>query len=135
MPDRAAVSRKAIVIIAGPNGAGKTTFALAYLRIEASTTPTGRRPSLKQGAIKQGAILTCVDPDSTDAQATSIHGEQWHRGVLDALTRAAKQARLIAYQKGTGVVTRRDGKLVVVAPDPAMYKDLIPPPFVESPQS
>ena len=35
MPDRAAVSRKAIVIIAGPNGAGKTTFALAYLRIEA----------------------------------------------------------------------------------------------------
>ena len=65
----------------------------------------------------------------------SIHGEQWHRGVLDALTRAAKQAHLIAYQKGTGVVTRRDGKLVVVAPDPAMYKDLIPPPFVESPQS
>ena len=49
----------------------------------------------------------------------------------NALTRAAKQAHLIAYQTGTGVVTRRNGKSGVFAPDPAMYEDLIPPPFVE----
>jgi hypothetical protein len=52
--------------------------------------------------------------------------------VLDALHRAAKQAHLIAYQTGTGVVEQRNGKMGVYPPDPAMYEDLIPPPFADS---
>ena len=49
-----------------------------------------------------------------------------------ALRRAAKQAHLIAYQTGTRVVEQRNGKMGVYPPDPAMYEDLIPAPFVES---
>ena len=60
-----------------------------------------------------------------------LGGARWEEGVLDALTRAAKQAHLIAYQTGSGVAYRRDGKFGVYAPDPDMYEDLIPPPFVE----
>ena len=74
-------------------------------------------------------------PDSTAAPDTSFGGENWVQGVMDALTRAAKQAHLIAYQTGSGVAYRRNGKFGVYAPDPAMYEDLIPPPFVESPES
>ena len=48
-----------------------------------------------------------------------------------ALRRAAKHAHLIAYQTGTAVVERRNGKMGAYPPDPAMYEDLIPPPFVE----
>ncbi len=74
--------------------------------------------------------------DSTDgpgpALDTSLGGEQWVQGVIDALTRAAKHAHLIAYQKGTGVVEQRNGNVGVYPPDPAMYEDLIPPPFVDS---
>ena len=66
--------------------------------------------------------------------ASAWPDEEWLEGVHNALVRAAKQAHLVAYQKGTGVVTRRNGKVAVVAPDPAMYEDLIPPPFVESPE-
>ena len=55
--------------------------------------------------------------------------------MLDALHRAAKQAHLKAYQTGTGVAYRRNGKFGVYAPDPEMYEDLIPPPFVEQPES
>lgn len=63
---------------------------------------------------------------------TSLGGEHWVEGVIDALTRAAKQAHLVAYQTGTGVVEQRNGKMGVYPPDPVMYEDLIPPPFVDS---
>ena len=72
---------------------------------------------------------------STDGLDTSLGGEHWVQGVTDALTRAAKHAHLIAYQTGTGVVEQRNGKMGVYAPDPDMYEDLIPPPFVEQPES
>ena len=75
------------------------------------------------------------DRDAVAAADTSLGGENWVQGVMDALTRAAKQAHLIAYQTGTGVAYTRNGKFGVYAPDPAMYEDLIPPPFVESPES
>ena len=63
---------------------------------------------------------------------TSLDGEHWLQGVFDALARATKQAHLVAYQTGTGVVEQRNGKMGVCPPDPAMYEDLIPPPFVDS---
>lgn len=75
------------------------------------------------------------DRDSTDGLDTSLGDDNWVQGVLDALTRAAKQAHLIAYQTGSGVAYRRNGKFGVYAPDPEMYEDLIPPPFVEQPES
>lgn len=62
-------------------------------------------------------------------------GSRWEDGVFDALKRAAKQAHLIAYQTGSGVAYCRDGKWGVYAPDPEMYEDLIPPPFVEQPEA
>ena len=72
---------------------------------------------------------------STGPLSARVHDEKWRQGALAALKRAAKQAHLIAYQTGTGVVMQRDGKLVVVAPDPAMYEDLIPAPYVERPET
>ena len=79
--------------------------------------------------------MSCAELDSTEAKDTSIRGEERLRGVLDALKRAAKQAHLIAYQTGSGVAYERNGKFGVYAPDPDMYEDLIPPPFVEQPES
>lgn len=64
-----------------------------------------------------------------------LGGDRWEEGVLDALTRAAKKAHLIAYQTGSGVAYERNGKFGVYAPDPEMYEDLIPPPFVEQRES
>jgi len=52
--------------------------------------------------------------------------------VMRSLILAAKDAHLVADQTGTGVVTRRNGKVAVVAPDRARYEDLFPPPFRES---
>lgn len=75
------------------------------------------------------------DRDSGDGLDTSLGGEDWVQGVIDALTRAAKQAHLIAYQTGSGVAYRRNGKFGVYAPDPEMYEDLIPAPFVEQPEA
>ena len=43
-----------------------------------------------------------------------------------------RDAHLKAYQTGTGVVYRRNGKMGVYPPDPDMYEDLIPPPFEDS---
>lgn len=80
-------------------------------------------------------MTSISDGDSTDGLDTSLGGENWVQGVLDALTRAAKKAHLIAYQTGSGVAYRRNGKFGVYAPDPDMYEDLIPPPFVEQPES
>ncbi len=59
--------------------------------------------------------------------------EEGLEDVLDSLRLAAKQAHLDAYLTGTGVVVHRDGATRIIAPDPAMYEDLIPPPYVEKP--
>ncbi|MCY4068413.1 MAG: hypothetical protein OXE79_04800 [Acidimicrobiaceae bacterium] len=69
---------------------------------------------------------------SKDESDTSFGGENWAEGVLEALKRASKRAHLVAYQTGTGVVERRNGKMEVYPPDPIKYEDLIPPPFVDS---
>lgn len=50
---------------------------------------------------------------------------------MRSLKLAAKDAHLLAYRTGTGVVTRRNGEVAVVAPESAMYEDLLPPPFRE----
>ena len=42
-----------------------------------------------------------------------------------ALWRAAKRAHFIAYQHGTAIVTRKNGKMVIVPPDPKMYGELL----------
>lgn len=61
-----------------------------------------------------------------------LRGKELAESVLRSLRLAAKKAHLLAYQTGTGVVTRRNGKVEVVPPDPTMYEDLIPPPFQAS---
>ena len=76
-----------------------------------------------------------ADSELLDDDTRCLGGERWEEGVTAALTRAAKQAHLIAYQTGSGVAYRRNGKFGVYAPDPEMYEDLIPPPFVEQPES
>ncbi len=45
------------------------------------------------------------------------------QGIMDALHRALRRAHKIAYQTGTNIVTMRDGKVVEVPPDPALYED------------
>ena len=56
--------------------------------------------------------------------------EDWLQTVARAMQLAAKHAHLVAYQTGTGVQYRRaDGAVGIFKPDPAMYEDLIPPPF------
>ena len=55
---------------------------------------------------------------------------EWLKDITRSMHRAAKRAHLIAYQTGTGVLYRReDGAVGIFKPDPAMYEDLIPPPF------
>ena len=44
-------------------------------------------------------------------------------GVMPALHRALRRAHKIAYQTGTNIVVMRDGKVVEVPPDPALYED------------
>ena len=61
-----------------------------------------------------------------------LRGEELTESILRSLKLAAKHAHLVAYQTGTGVVTRHNGKVQLVPPDPAMYEDLIPPPFQPS---
>ena len=73
-------------------------------------------------------LTDCEPPDEGSRR---LGGEHWEDGVTAALRRAAKHAHLIAYQTGTAVVERRNGKMGAYPPDPAMYEDLIPPPFVE----
>ncbi len=58
-------------------------------------------------------------------------GEELNEAVMRSLKLAAKDAHLLAYRTGTGVVTRRNGEVAVVAPESAMYEDLLPPPFRE----
>ena len=45
--------------------------------------------------------------------------------VSAALVRAAKRAHFIAYQHGEGVVINKNGKTVIVPPDPEMYGELL----------
>ena len=45
--------------------------------------------------------------------------------ALAALRRAAKRAHFIAYQHGTAIVTRKNGKMVTIPPDPKMYWELL----------
>ena len=80
-------------------------------------------------------MTTISERDPAAGEALPRHDEAWLQEVLDAMTMAAKQAHLKAYQTGTGVAYRRNGKFGVYAPDPEMYEDLIPPPFVEQPES
>ncbi len=47
------------------------------------------------------------------------------RSVPASLYQAARRAHLIAYQTGTGVIVRRDGKVVEIPPDPRMYEGLL----------
>ena len=95
MPDRAAVSRKAIVIIAGPNGAGKTTFALAYLRIEAmglefvnadliasGLVPLGsRHVDVQAGRLMLAEIDTLVAEGRSFAFETTLAGRGYLRRI------------------------------------------------------
>ena len=78
-----------------------------------------------------------TEPSDSDQKGSGNHppilrGEELTESVLRSLKLAAKDAHLLAYQTGTGVVTRHNGKVQVVPPDPAMYEDLIPPPFQAS---
>ncbi len=52
-------------------------------------------------------------------------GDTDTEGVTAALIRAAQRAHLIAHQTGTGVVVMRDGEVVEIEPDPAMYGGLL----------
>ena len=71
--------------------------------------------------------------DSADSPPI-LRGEELSAAVMRSLTLAAKDAHLLAYQTGTGVVIRQNGKVAVVPPEPAMYEDLIALPFQESQQ-
>ena len=63
-------------------------------------------------------------------QSGLFGGEDWVEVITRAMQLAAKDAHLVAYQTGTGVLYRRDdGAVGIFKPDPAMYEDLIPPPF------
>ena len=88
------------------------------------------------GAVERGLAPACGARAGAGTDAASkppiLGGADVDEAVMRSLILAAKDAHLLAYRTGTGVVTRRDGKVAVVAPDPAMYEDLIPPPFRES---
>ncbi len=78
-----------------------------------------------------------TEPSDSDQKSSGDHppilrGEELTESILRSLKLATKQAHLVAYQTGTGVVTRHNGKVQLVPPDPAMYEDLIPPPFQPS---
>jgi len=45
--------------------------------------------------------------------------------VSAALKRAAKRAHFISYQNGEGVVVGRNGKTIIIPPDPEMYGGLL----------
>ena len=57
------------------------------------------------------------------ARQSSMLDDPDMQGVMPALLRAARRAHKIAHQTGTYIVTMRDGKVVHVPPDPAMYND------------
>ncbi|WP_423920635.1 hypothetical protein [Candidatus Poriferisodalis sp.] len=61
--------------------------------------------------------------------APQFSGDEFVASVARSLVQAAKQAHLVAHQTGTGVAYSRDGQFGIYKPDPAMYEDLVPPPF------
>ena len=73
-----------------------------------------------------------LDLEANTSGTRMFSGPKFRASVERSLTRAAKQAHLIAYQSGTGVVYARDGLWGVYKPDPAMYEDLLPPDFDRS---
>ena len=89
------------------------------------------RPAPECGDVLGAGRLGAAGPDAADAPRI-LRGEEFSDAVMRSLILAAKDAHLVAYQTGTGVVTRRNGKVAVVAPDPALYEDLLPSPFRES---
>ncbi len=95
------------------------------------TDPTHTEADLADGQVG-GALVT--EGSGAGEAPRILRGEEFSEAVMRSLILAAKDAHLVAYQTGTGVVTRRNGEVAVVAPDPAMYEDLIPPPFEESRQ-
>lgn len=75
-----------------------------------------------------------AEPPSNRTPAGSNGGaatSDWVERVTEALRLAAKDAHFLAYQAGTGVAYERDGAFGIYPPDPAMYEDLVPPPFQE----
>jgi hypothetical protein len=100
---------------------------------EREWTDSGRT-EVHNGDAEGGRALVAGDSGAGEAPRI-LRGEEFSEAVMRSLILAAKDAHLLAYRTGTGVVTRRNGKVAVVAPDPAMYEDLLPPPFQESPQA
>lgn len=70
----------------------------------------------------------CVDEwclyDNSGTNAVLLEQQAENNGEKESLMRAAKRAHLIAYQNGIGVVVVRDGQIVEIEPDPAMYEGL-----------
>ena len=93
---------------------------------------SARTAAEREGGPGGGALVT-EGSDAVDAPRV-LRGEEFSDAVMRSLILAAKDAHFVAYQTGTGVVTLRNGAVAVVAPDPAMYKDLIPPAYQESRQ-
>ena len=81
------------------------------------------------------SLATDVPDKRSDGSNVSPNGrfdfDDWIDRVTEALRLAAKDAHYLAYRAGTGVAYERDGKFGIYPPDPAMYEDLIPPPFQE----
>lgn len=61
---------------------------------------------------------------SEQTKPTSTSDDPDMQGVMPALLRAVRRAHKIAHQTGTDIVVMRDGKVVQVPPDPAMYNDV-----------
>ena len=81
------------------------------------------------------SFTTVVPDERSENGSASPNGrfdfDSWVESVTESLRLAAKDAHFLAYQAGTGVAYERDGKFGIYPPDPAMYEDLIPPPFQE----
>lgn len=88
----------------------------------------------ERGRSRVGGARTDAGSDALNNPPV-LRGTDLDQAVMRSLKLATKDAHLVAYRTGTGVVTRRNGEVVVVAPDPGMYEDLIPPPFREGDRS
>lgn len=73
-----------------------------------------------------------AEKSAETAEDLAAYWDEKHRGIMESLQRSVKRAHLQAYLTGTGVVTRRNGKIVTVAPDPELYEQLIPPLYQET---
>jgi hypothetical protein len=68
-----------------------------------------------------------MDEDRPRRKAMSAEQDrdEYSQGVEAALSRAAKKARELARQTGTGIVVMRDGKLVQEIPPPEDQEDSV----------